>query len=173
MNKLLLLALGIALILQSCCREQNTTYVKKAPVYMTRAELNSSVKTVPAQDLKTPGKIYRYNNLLFVNEYYKGVHIIDNTNPSAPRKIGFINILGNTDIAVSGHYLYADNATDLIVMDITNPQNPVITKREMNVFPNNMQNTQTATRYTLPIDPNAGICVGWKDTIITESSDCN
>lgn len=105
------------------------------PIYMTRAELESSVVNQPAQLLRNPSKIYVKDNLLFVNEKYEGIHVIDNSNPNSPEQIAFIKIPGNIDIAVKGNILYADNAVDLLSFNISDPSNPILVNRNMRAFP--------------------------------------
>ena len=63
--------------------------------------------------VSTPGKICVKGNIIFLNDLDKGVHVIDNSNPAQPRKIAFINIPGNEDIAVTvrwGDYKQMDVA---------------------------------------------------------------
>jgi hypothetical protein len=67
----------------------------------------------------------------------KGIHVIDNSNPAAPRNISFINIPGNVDIAVKGNSLYADCYSDIVVFDISNPANVSAKKFMDNVLPEN------------------------------------
>ena len=99
-------------------------------------ELRTSIKTLPAQDLENPGKIYVKDNYLFINEVKKGIHIIDNSNPSLPKTISFIQILGNVDISVKGNILYADSYTDFVALDITNPNAVKEVSRTKEVFSN-------------------------------------
>jgi hypothetical protein len=136
--------------------------------------LPSTVYFQEAQKLQTPGRIYRKDNLLYVNEYFKGIHIIDNTSPSAPRKIGFIHIPGNVNMSIKGNYLYANNSTDLVIMDITNP----VQAKEVGRIP------QAFGKYTdavineededvIGINPAKGIIVGYRDTLVVEETGCN
>lgn len=94
-----------------------------------------NIKADAAQPLESTGKIFLYGNYLFVNEINKGVHIIDNSNPAAPINKHFLSIPGNLDLAVKGHTLYADIYTELLVIDISDPDNPVVKKSFPNVFP--------------------------------------
>jgi hypothetical protein len=106
------------------------------PIYLEKNSLKNSVyfSTNPV-DLQDVGKIYTKGNLLFINELYKGVHIFDNQNPATPRKLGFIYIAGNVDIAIKGNTLYADNTTDLVTLDLTNlPTEVSLVNRKENVF---------------------------------------
>jgi hypothetical protein len=86
---------------------------------MTRAELEASVKFVAAKPLSEAGKIYVRGDQLFICEPYQGVHVIDNRNPRSPHATDFIEIPGCVDIAVLNNILYADNAVDLVAVDLT------------------------------------------------------
>lgn len=132
-----LLFLLPALLLSSCSDECETTvtYTIQEPVYMLRADLRQAVKVSAPQDLHEPGKIYAKGNYLFINEVNKGIHIIDNTTPSAPRKVSFIEIPGNIDMAVKENILYVDSYIDLLAIDISNPLEVKLVKRVENIFP--------------------------------------
>ncbi len=133
---LLMVALATAFV---SCKDncvQTVTYRGTESVRVTLSELRTSIKTLPAQDLENPGKIYVKDNYLFINEVKKGIHVIDNSNPSSPRAISFIPILGNVDIAVKGNILYADSYTDFIALDISNPNAVKEVSRTNLVFTN-------------------------------------
>jgi hypothetical protein len=126
--------LSIAGCLKDSC---NNVYAYKlyTPVYKSLDELRKAVKREAPRNIEEPGKIYLYGNYIFLNEVNKGVHVIDNSNPSAPNKLAFINIPGNLDIAVKGNILYADSYIDLVALDISNPQDVKETKRVQFAFP--------------------------------------
>lgn len=109
-------------------------YLVARPLTMTKTEFLGSVQVLPPRPIEESGKIYAYQDYVFVNDAYKGVHVIDNSNPSAPRKVSFIKIAGNVDISVKGDYLYADSLTDLIVLDISDLNNIRIVNRLFNVL---------------------------------------
>lgn len=117
-----ILLFSMCSVLSSCfkdtCRNKYTIY---KPVYKSLTEIRADMKNTAASPIRNAGKIYTYGNYLFVNEKDKGVHIIDNTNPSSPVNVSFIKIPGNYDIAVKGNYLYADSYSDIVVLDISNP----------------------------------------------------
>lgn len=105
------------------------------PLYITRANLDKSIQISYAQsELESPGKIYRYSNYLLIVDNSKGVHIFDNTNPESPNNIAFIKIPGVNDVALEQNILYANNSVDLVAIDISNPQNPIVTNRMRNAF---------------------------------------
>jgi len=165
--------LVLSMFLFSSCKkdkcEQTVTYKKFEPVYMSYDELRASVKSEPAQALKKPGKIYMKGNYIFVNEVDKGIHIIDNTNPSSPQNIAFIKIPGNMDIAAAGNTLYADSYIDLLSLDISNPLNVTVTKRVENALPDRIY---TNGYYA---DPTKGVVTEWLEKMVMEkmNGDCN
>ncbi|WP_207632784.1 LVIVD repeat-containing protein [Foetidibacter luteolus] len=105
------------------------------PVLKTTAEVRDAIKSDVPEDVSQPGKIYLYGKYIFLNELGKGVHIIDNSNPAAPVNKAFIHIPGNEDIAVKGNILYADCFTDLMAIDISNPEAVKLQSFVHNIFP--------------------------------------
>ena len=111
------------------------TYTFYEPLYKTTAEVRANIKSNPAREIKEPGKIVILGNYIFLTEVDKGIHVIDNSNPSSPQNIAFIDIPGNVDLAIKGNTLYADFYTDLVTLDISNPLNVIKTKIVDGVFP--------------------------------------
>ena len=133
--------LSFLLILVSCEKENNekyADYLVARPLTMTKAEFRNSVDIVAPLPIDESGKIYAYDNYIFVNDKYKGVHVIDNSDPSNPQKVSFIKIAGNVDIAVKDNFLYADSITDLMVFDISDINNIQIVNRLLDVLRDNV-----------------------------------
>lgn len=134
-----LLAVFAAMFFQSCVKdscERVSTWVERTPVYKTQAEIDAvSVSSEAPRALKNPGKIYFYNNFIFINEINEGIHVIDNQNPEAPAKVAFLNIEGNIDIAIKDNRLFADSYTDLFVVDITDINTMAVVSRQQAFFP--------------------------------------
>jgi hypothetical protein len=108
----------------------NNTYI---PVFMKRADLDESVFYQSAvREMENPGKIYYKTPYIYVNEKYKGVHVIDNSDPFDPKRTGFIMAPGCLDMAVKGDIMYLDNAVDLVAFNLITKQ---VTKRIREVFP--------------------------------------
>ena len=124
------------------CDEDNADlyedYLVARPLTMSVEEFKNSVEIVPPVPVEESGKIYAYDNYIFVNDKYKGVHVIDNSNPDNPRKISFIKIAGNVDISVKDNYLYADSLMDLMVFDISVIGNIQIVNRLQDVLRDNV-----------------------------------
>jgi len=130
MKKVILLLVVVPLLGMTFA---DTPYVTHTPVFMSREVLENSVKYIPgARDMIQTGKIYYRAPYIFVNERYKGVHVINNSNPAHPVKEGFILAPGCIDMAVKENILYLDNAVDLVSFDLDSKQ---VTSRIRNVFP--------------------------------------
>jgi hypothetical protein len=160
----ILLCMSIAALIFAGCKEKVTDrYKVNSPVYMTRTEFKKAVKVGTSTDISQPGKIYFKDNIIFINESLKGIHVIDNSNPAAPVFVAFISIPGNVDMAIKDSILFADSFVDLVALNISNINDIREVGRVDSIFP-----------YTLPpvnegndlpfgtIDGSKGIVVGWE-----------
>jgi hypothetical protein len=123
--------------LQGCLKdtyEKTYTYTYYKPVYKTTAEVRANIKSSSPRPIERPGKIYIRGSYIFLNDIDKGIHVIDNSNPASPVVTAFINIPGNMDMAVQGNTLYADLYTDLVALDIANPEHVILKKLVEGVF---------------------------------------
>jgi hypothetical protein len=136
------------------------------PIYVSRDEIEKVVITTP-QALKVPGKIYIKDDYLFVNEFNKGVHVFDNKDPKNPKKIAFLSIPGNVDIAIRGTIMYADNGRDLLSFDVTKPDQAKLLNRMKDAFPNQVYPPQTNVNFEC-VDSNKGIVVGWEKVALKD-----
>jgi len=135
-------------------------YTANVPIYLKYSDLRTSVKSSPAQTLKAPGKIYYKDNYIFINELMKGIHIIDNSNTSSPVFVNFVEIPGNTDIAIKNNTLYADSYVDIICLDISNISNIKEVNRIQNKLPYMVPETGNEYRIE-PVDKEKGVVIGW------------
>lgn len=120
----------------SCVKDSGFKKTKKfTPVFSTSEQVRASIKSDAAEDVAHPGKLFVMGNYIFLNEAGRGVHIIDNTNPSSPVNKAFIHIPGNGDISVKGNILYADCFTDLMAIDISNPNSVKLKNVVPGIFP--------------------------------------
>jgi len=142
-------------------------YHSLTAVTITKDSLKHSVHTELAHDLHAAGKIYIYKNYLFVVESHAGIHIYDNADPHNPANISFIAIPGCGDIAVKDNTLYADNAIDLVAINISDPRTPAVTARMENVFPEIPMPTDYYYYYPIRSnpDPSKFVTIDWKDSV--------
>ena len=165
------------IILFSGCNDtvtETVTYMINEPVFMSEKDFRSSVKvTTIAEPISNYGKMCFYKGYIYISESEKGIHIINNTSPSNPRNVGFIELVGNADLAIRNGKLYADALIDLVWFDISNPARPRLEGRLENVFqdaipiPNNDYGFDY--RYLYGYDGSKGVIVGWKQKSCTEA----
>lgn len=164
-----LASLGAVLLLGACDPQleptEDTVREGYRPVYLSREELQRVFSTTP-HALKDAGKIYALGSYVFVNEINRGIHVINNQDPSNPQNVAFIQVPGNVDIAVKGDVLYADNGPDLVALDIRNPTEAKVLKRIPNVFPNQMFPPQTNVSFEC-VDNARGVVIGWEKATLT------
>lgn len=152
LQKLLLIA--PALLLWSCENKTVRIYEANSPKTISFEEWRATIpKLEPTSNtaLSQPGKIYSFQNALYINEKGKGVHIYNNSNPSNPEEIGFLEIHANLDIAIQGNVMYAGSYTDLLLFDVSNPLHPKYVGREENVFEFNVNSIPEGYNADLPV----------------------
>ena len=134
------------------------------PIYSS--DKNTDVVDIKnAEPLENPGRIYTYENLLLINDQSKGIHIYDNTNNTNPVQLSFIGIPGNMDFSVRQDKIYADNITDMVIIDISNPSAPFFTNRVTDVFP--IQQFPDEFGAFECVDPSKGTVIGWEKAQLT------
>ena len=134
------------------------------PIYVSRETLDNSVKYInEARNMEQTGKIYYRAPYIFVNERYKGVHLINNEDPYNPVVEGFILAPGCIDMAVKGNIMYLDNAVDLVSFDLISKE---VTSRIRNVFPEPLPPDDFFS-YRNDERPKGYIIVRWEKTINT------
>ena len=136
MRKLFLLFV-LASVVWSC-EEVNDSGIERVqvavPQTMSLAEFRTSVSVENAQPIQQSGKIYAYDDLIFINDQLEGVHVLDNSDPSNPIQKNFLKIPQNTDVAIKDDKLYANSGPDLVVFDLSDVTNIEYETRIENVF---------------------------------------
>jgi hypothetical protein len=126
----------LAFLFAGCMKDKITkTYKISTPIFESLTKFREAIKSQPAIEIGVAGKITVDGNYIYLSEPYKGIHVIDNTDPSSPKNVSFINIPGNDDMAITGKTLYADAYGDLVTFDISNPRDIVAKNFTTNVFP--------------------------------------
>jgi len=171
-----LLAISTLLILVFGCQDKYTeSFTANVPIYMSFEDWRAlDIELDAPRELSDPGKIYIYEEFLFVVDLGTGVHILDNSNPSAPQNLGFIEIFGATDVAVRNDVLYVDSYVDLVTFDISNPAVPELLCRLENAFDSNNLPILSGYDASLPIvnlNSASGVIVGWKQEKISRDAD--
>ncbi|MDX1469862.1 MAG: hypothetical protein R3213_00065 [Flavobacteriaceae bacterium] len=163
-SKLLLVGLLFAFVFGCDKDDIDQEMVNVAiPKTISYSELRTSVEVESPKSIVEAGKIYAFTDYIFVNDYAEGVHILDNSDPTAPVAHSYLKIPGNYDISIKDYYLYADSAVDLLVFDISNIDNIRLVERLENVFPNYDFQIPVEAEFTdfSTFDYQSDIIIGW------------
>ena len=171
MKNVIILLLSVFL-LQACTNQTmqindvgNVNGIK--PVYVLGNVDWQEVTMKVAIPMEKLGKIYYKNGFIFVSEKYKGIHVINNQDPTNPVKVKFIEIIGNKDIAIKGNRLYADNYTDFITVDISDFENIKVLSRMEGFYPAAKQDfPEDYQGYFECVDDSKGIVIDWEEAVL-------
>jgi hypothetical protein len=159
-----------AFSLTSCLEEPITIpdeIIGLAPVYATENWQEITISGPRA--IENLGKIYYKNPYIFATERGQGIHLINNTDPENPLPVAFIQIAGNSDIAVRGQVLYANSVSDLVALDISNLDSMRVVDRQVGVFRiNGEEYPENYQGFFECADPNLGQVVGWYETTLRQ-----
>ncbi len=118
------------------------------------------------------GKIVVQGNFLYINEQNVGIHIIDNTDPLTPISLAFISIPGCIVYTVNGNIIYANNAEDLVAIQVDNDFMIVEIERTEDfynefdfasqLYPENFNGVFEC------VDQTQGTVIGWVETILDQ-----
>ena len=147
-------------------RGEPIVYTEFTPILLTRSSLETSISLKPVTNIGNAAKIYYKDNFIFISERFKGVHIIDNTNPENPINKGYIAIPGCVDMAIKNDILYVDNAIDLVAINLTDAQKGTlnVVKRIANVFPEVAppDGGTIPSKFNINNRPKNTFIIGWK-----------
>ncbi len=136
---------------------------ENAPIYVPvygNADDLLKINKLASKPIERPAKIFTYNDFLIVNIKNEGFHVIDNSNPSLPKNLFFIEVPGNNDVAIKDGVIYADNYQDIVAFTVEANGEIQIVERMKNII-------QTAPYppftnvYFECADPNKGVVVDW------------
>ncbi len=146
---------------------ETVTYKINEPVFMSVQDFRTAVKVSSRpEQIENYGKICFYEGFMYISEAGKGIHILDNRNPSLPKNVGYIELPGNADLAIRDNQLYADSYIDLVWFDVSNPAKPELKGRLTDIFPKALppMPNEFGFDYAMCYDQNKekAVVVGWK-----------
>lgn len=106
--------------------------------------------------------VFQENNLLFTVDADLGIHVDDNSNPSAPRRLRFIEIPGVRTASVDGDRLYANNFVDLVTIDISDLNAVRVVSRQENFYESPPAFPPNHSGFFECYDASRGPLLGWE-----------
>ncbi|HKL02685.1 MAG TPA: hypothetical protein VJ911_03380 [Cryomorphaceae bacterium] len=173
--KLVLSSFLLVVVMNSCHDKYTESYQANVPVYMDIEDWRAQDISVESPKIITEaGKIYIYQDYLFVVDPGLGVHIVNNANPSSPQNTGFLPVQGCLDVAVRNNSLYVDSYFDLLSFSLSDPSNPTLSCRVTDAFDSNFLPMGPGYDESLPVvgvNSENGIIVGWTQQEISVDSE--
>ena len=168
-----LIALLAAFNLQGCYLNNTEQSARDSVVEGYRPVYTSSdggeIKFVASRTVQNPGKIYVYGQYLLVNEINQGIHVYDNLEPENPTSLGFIQLVGNSDMAIKNDVLYADHMGNIVALNIQDFNN--LTKQASLPLQNWNYGAPPPSGFFFEcVDTEKGLVVNWKKTEIKNPS---
>jgi hypothetical protein len=121
------------------------------PVYMAYDDLRQAFKVEGPREITNAGKTISIGSILLISETNIGIHVQDNTDTGNRKPLYFINLPGNLDLSAKGSTLYADSFIDVVLIQISEKEAPVLLSRKKDVF--NWYAYQAILKYKDRIDP--------------------
>ena len=163
----------LVIILQGCYLNNTDNSLRDSVVQGYRpvygAPDGSEIKFIASRTVKNPGKIYVYGQYLLINEINQGIHVYNNFDPENPTSLGFIQLVGNSDMAVKNDILYADHMGNIVSLNIQDFEK--ITQQASLPLQNwNYGVPPPAGFYFECVDSEKGVVVNWKKIEIKNPS---
>lgn len=154
--------------------EGTYTYQVNEPVLMSVGEVRGATGVSGPRKIAEVGKMCFYKDYLYIAEPGKGIHIVDNRRPSAPRQAGFIGLPGTYELAIRQDRLYADSYIDLVWFDLSDPDRPRVKGRLENALeqvlpPTGNEYGYDYSRCRTVAEKADSVVVGWNLTTQTVS----
>ncbi|PIB35543.1 hypothetical protein BFP72_09140 [Reichenbachiella sp. 5M10] len=169
----LILLFGLGFLLNSCYYDEVPEFDQGEiegykPIY---GEEQLQIEITDPVDFENPRNIYKYQHFIFISELGDGFHILDNTDPTSPKNIGFFNIPMNQNIAAKGNVVYADSGQDLLALSI-NAEESIEVRRIEGVFGGDDQIDLTIFPpepgyYFDCVEDEKGIVIGWEKSVLS------
>ncbi len=148
MKNLFTIALLASLIFSSCTKDGGSillSFNKKTAVYGDIEEIRNTPLLEAAKTISNPGKVYIGEEILLIGEEGSGIHIYDNSNPTNPQNMAYLNVPFCREFFVSENKIFAESQYDMLKIDISNPSAPFIESRVTNAFGATIQDNQGRT----------------------------
>ena len=149
--------LGLIVLLFSACTKDSGTitlhFTKATAIYGDVEAVRAEPLIEPAQAIVNPGKIFVGTNVLLIGEENEGIHVYDNSSPSTPQSILFINLPFTKEFYVEDDVIYAESHYDMVKINIQDMNNPYIESRLAFALSNALVNDQGETLLGFSYEP--------------------
>ncbi len=135
----------ISFLFSACTKDKGTitmTYNKGTAVYGDLNEVRSLPLLSAPRAIDNPGKIFIGEDFILIGEENEGIHVYDNTNPSSPVNVSFIQLPFTKEFYVDNDVVYAESHYDFLKIDLSNISMPTVIDRVEFAFGNAITNRE-------------------------------
>lgn len=161
-------------MLNSCCELDEPPGPQQGlqPIYIPIEDLDV-VSTQGANSFENPMDYTYFGDFILAMESHKGIYVVDNTDPTMPRQELFWNIPGVVSYKINGNILYADNAIDLLVIDVSEPRQIRLLTKVSTIYNGNKTALfpEDFFGFFECVDTTRGVVTGWEGTLL-ENPNC-
>ena len=132
MKKLFVLIFSLPLLFASCSKDNATislTFKKGTALYADIEEIRSVELFSAPKMIENAGKLFLGDNYILIGENGRGIHVLDNADPSNPVNIGFLQLPFTKEFFVDNNMIYAESQYDFIKIDLSDINNPIMVDR--------------------------------------------
>ena len=143
MKKLFIIIACLPILFASCTKDNATislTFKKGTAVYADIEEIRTVELVSTPRMIENAGKLFIGENYILIGENGKGIHVLDNTDPSNPINIGFLQLPFTKEFFVDNDMIYAESQYDFIKIDLSDINNPVMVDRVEYAFAEAIEN---------------------------------
>ncbi len=139
------------------------------PVYGPVDETSNKISIGPAREVTKAGKIFVIGEKLFQVEDGAGIHIIDYSDRTKPRRLAFLTVPGCREVASKGGAIFTNHFEDMVVLDLSAYPEVKEASRIKDVFPGNKRYLPPEHGYFYECpDPAKGSVVRWEKKSIKQ-----
>jgi len=143
MKKLLIIIACLPIVFASCTKDNATislTFKQGTAVYADIDEIRSVQLASSPRAIENAGKLFIGETYILIGENGKGIHVLDNTNPTSPINVGFIQLPYTREFFVENDMIYAESQYDFLKIDLSDLNNPVLVDRVEYAFAEPIEN---------------------------------
>ena len=134
------------------------------PIYYDASDILVDVQVTPPVTLVSPYKIASNDKYLFIGEMMKGFHVYEKTGEHSVLPLCFIECKLSKAFDVIDEYLFCNNFADLLVIDVSNPQQASVKRRQKNHF---NRYDSYVTYWNVPYTEGKGFVVDYHPVTVT------
>jgi hypothetical protein len=143
MKKFIVIIFCLPILFAGCTKDNATislTFKKGTAVYADIEEIRNVELVSAPRIIENAGKLFIGENYILIGENGKGIHVLDNTDPSNPVNIMFLQLPFTKEFFVDNDMIYAESQYDFIKIDLSDINNPVMVDRVEYAFAEPIQN---------------------------------